>query len=124
MKEKGCRCDTELSSAADSADPFHDEIYVEREVAGPIPIVRIACTKFDGPNVTVVPGEMIEVRLCISHGLPAQYCVERPVAARVTGLLSFMVHRNGLFSVIGHRARNRRRGFESTEPGKDQGDRD
>ena len=66
MEDEGCRRDAELSSATDAADPLDDEIDVEREIAGPVPI-RTAGAELDRPDVTVVPEKAIEVGFVEDH---------------------------------------------------------
>jgi hypothetical protein len=67
MEDEGCRPHPELSSSTNTAVPLHDEIDVEREIAGPVSMVRGASAEFDRPNVTVVPREAIKVSFCVSH---------------------------------------------------------
>src|SRR5919106_3933467 len=88
MEDKGCRRHPKLSSAANTAHPLDDEINVEREIAGPVLIVRVANAELDRPNVAVVPGEAIEIRFGIGHCFPplTNRLIRRP--SRMTDKIS------------------------------------
>ena len=71
MEDESCRGHSELSASTSAADPFHDEIDVEHEIAGPVPIVWVTGTQLNPPDVTVVLREATEVRFRINHGFSA-----------------------------------------------------
>ena len=50
MEDEGCRRYPELFSSANTAGPFDDEINVQREIAGPVLIVRVADAELDLPK--------------------------------------------------------------------------
>jgi hypothetical protein len=71
MEYEGCWCHPKPSSSANTAAPVDDEIDIEREIAGPILIVRISDAELNRPNVTVVPRETIEIRFRVGHRFSA-----------------------------------------------------
>src|SRR5262247_2860242 len=104
MKDKCCRRHTELSSPANTADPIDDEIDIEREIASPILIARISDTELNGPNMTIVPREPIEVRFRVDHRFSASTFRMRGAVRRV--LLKPIVSRVSTNPITGPRLRN------------------
>jgi len=70
VEDEGSGRHPELTPSVHAADPLHDEIQIEGEIAGLVPIVRVARAQFDSPDVTVMPTKGIEIRFRVNHGRP------------------------------------------------------